>query len=637
MSKQVAIEERKIRFSTPDDWILIKHIGQMQSTNPLRSLKEIVDNSIDAYARDPSYLPKGGKRVVVEIHKRGARGYIKVKDNALGWEPDPQGNPDFEFSVQHIGDSIKKIMKEYQKAREEGVAIGQYALGLLSFWALGHRLTIFSRCRLEDGKIGRCSKMVWMRYVEEASIIDDITPPKELANTSGCLVVVDQLESARMSLVTGTQLRKFLARACRSRLMKTGVVVEVYYKGKKFIVKPMKYEGIPYPKKAIHTKGGFGGLELEIYLFPPGIESPDEYKVPIFAKGAKVYDDITQIEELDVYPWNAKKVYGQIDYPFGTISPSRNAFVNDAFFDAFIRTMEEITKELSEQIEEIESRKRRRQRKKFYETFQKTWEEILRRLPEEWRRKKEGERERKTDETKKPEVKPGPMYRLEISPEDTQVQCRTIQSFTAKPYDINGNLVRDPEIIYYWKIEQSHLGQLKKDMYRTCILQAGKTAGIATITAMAFQHLEDSAKEKTITKTASTNVWLVHELSKKPRKPPTGDKPPMLNELPLSEDIHSKYLPKTNVVQVNNQHKDYMEAEKRDPQALYRYINCCYCKEIAVDRWKGIIEDPHEMSEKITDLLAISDLAFDWKKLTLKPRGRPSKREVTWKRRGLGK
>jgi hypothetical protein len=598
----------------------------MQSTNPLRSIKELVDNAIDAFARDPSYSPKEGKIVKVEIVRNGTLEYIKVTDNALGWEPEAaSGRPNFEFSVQHIGDSIKKYLKEYQKAREEGVAIGQYALGLLSFWALGNRLIMFSRSCLPDGKIGSCSKMTWLRYDEEAAIIDDVKPPDELAHNSGCVVIVDQLEKARMSLVTGTQLKKFLARACRSRLMKTGVTVELYHKGKKEIVRPMKYEGTNFPIKQYHIKGGFGSIELEIYLFPP-VESPDEYKVPIFAKGAKVYDDITQIEELDIYPWNAKKVYGQIDYPFGTIAPSRNAFVNDAFLEAFIQTMKEITQELGKQIEEIEARKRKRIRKKFYEAFEKTWQEILNRLPEEWRRKKEGTI-RKTEKIEKPEVTPGPMYRLEISPEDPQVQCKSIQSFNTKPYDANGNLVRDPEIIYYWKIEPNNLGLLKNDMYRTCILQAGKQEGIATITVKAFQYLKESEKEKTITKTASTNIWIVAELSKKPPRPPSGDKPPLLEEIPLAEETHSKYLPKTNVVQVNNEHRDYKEAEKKGPEALYRYINYCYCKEIAVDRWKDMVADPHELSERITDLLAISDLYFDWKELARKPRGRTSAKE----------
>jgi hypothetical protein len=640
MRQQVKLAEKTVRFSTPNNWILIKHIGDMQSTNPLRSIKELVDNSIDAFARDPSFSPKKGRIIKVEINKNGIRAHIKIVDNAVGWELDPvSGKPKFEFSVQHIGDSIKKYVKEYKKGREEGVAIGQYALGLLSFWALGDRLTIFSRCHLPKGKIGSCSKMIWKRYVETATIVDDVKPPDELAKGSGCVVIVDQLEKARMNLVTGNQLKRYLARACRSRLMKTGVTVEVYYKGKKHIVKPMKYEGISFPMKHYHVKGGFGSVELEIYLFPPRVESQEEYKVPIFAKGAKAYDDITQIEELDIYPWNAKKVYGQIDYPYGTITPSRNAFVNDAFLGAFIRAMMEITEKLNRQIEEIEARKRKRQRKKFYNAFQKTWQEILNRLPEEWLRKKEegALEQKKTQKPERPTVKPGPMYRLEISPENAQVQCRTVQSFAAKPYDMNGNLVRDPDIIYYWQIEPSNLGQLKKDMYRSCILQAGKQEGIATLAVTAFQYVEESGKEKTIHKTASTNIWTVSKLTKKPHRPPPGDKPPLLDEIPLAEEIHSKYLPETNVVQVNNQHKDYIKAEKKGPEALFKYINYCYCKEIAVDRWKNLVTDHHELSERITDLLAISDLAFDWKELSRKPRGRPPIKErlAAWERRGL--
>ena len=108
MSQRVKLQKKKVRFSTPDNWILIKHIGQMQSTNPLRSIKELVDNSIDAFARDPLYSPKKGKIVKVEIIKNGARAHIKINDNAFGWEFDPaSGRPNFEFSVQHIGDSLK--------------------------------------------------------------------------------------------------------------------------------------------------------------------------------------------------------------------------------------------------------------------------------------------------------------------------------------------------------------------------------------------------------------------------------------------------------------------------------------------------------------------------------------------------
>jgi len=469
--------------------------------------------------------------------------------------------------------------------------------------------------------------MVWLRLDREASILHNVEPPNELSKNSGCVVIVDQLEKARMNLVTGTSLSKYLARACRTTLMKTAVDLTVVYQQKRLKVKPMKYEGTRFPVEECHTKGGFGSIELEIYLFPPGVES-DEYKVPIFTRGAKVYDDITQIEELDVYPWNSKKVYGQIDYPYGNITPSRNAFVNDGFLEAFIVTIREITEKLGKQIEDIETRRRKWQRKRFYETFEKTWQQILSKLPEEWQRKKEGQVVQKQKE-EKPKVEAGPMYRLEISPQDTQVQCGSPQAFTAKAYDTNENPVTDPNIIYSWKVEPTNAGLIVRDQYRTCVLQAGKKEGvIATVTATAFQYLGESGKEITIAKTASTNVWIVGQLSKRPPSPPRGDKPPFLEEIPLG-DIHSKYIPNMNVVQVNNEHRDFKAAAERGTEALYKYMNYCYCKEIAVDRWKDLVTDPHELSERIIDLLAISELAFDWRELTKKPRGRPAKDQET--------
>jgi hypothetical protein len=290
--------------------------------------------------------------------------------------------------------------------------------------------------------------------------------------------------------------------------------------------------------------------------------------------------------------------------------------------------MKEITKKLSKQIEEIEARRRKWQRKKFYETFERTWQEILSKLPEEWHRKKEGAIKEREKEEEKNKVEPGPMYRLEISPQDTQVQCGSVQSFTAKAFDKNENPVTNTDMIYYWKVEPVGVGLLTRDQYRTCLFKAGEKEGaISTITVTAFQYIEELGKEKTITKIASTNIWIVREISKKTPSSPRGDKPPIYDEYPLGNEIHSKFIPSMNMVQVNNQHKDFKAAVEQGDEALYRYINYCYCKEIAVDRWKDLISDPYELSEKIADLLAISDLAFDWKSLAQKRRGRPPRKE----------
>jgi hypothetical protein len=63
----------------------------------------------------------------------------------------------------------------------------------------------------------------------------------------------------------------------------------------------------------------------------------------------------------------------------------------------------------------------------------------------------------------------------------------------------------------------------------------------------------------------------------------------------------------------NTHHRDWISAERKDSETLYRYVNFCYAKEIAVDRWKFL--DPHELSEKIMDIVAISERTFDWKEI----------------------
>jgi len=464
--------------------------------------------------------------------------------------------------------------------------------------------------------------MVWHKEIKDATIKHDVEPPPELSQRAGSVLVIDQLEKAQMNLITGNILAKYLSRACRTVLMKSEVDLVIDDHGSKVIVKPKKYEGTKFPIVKCESIGGFGSISLEIYAFPP-VESPDEFRVPVFCKGAKGYDDITEIPELNVYPWNAKKVYGEVNYPFATLSPSRTGFVNDAFLDAFIKAMQGITTQLSEFVSNIEARKKARQRDKFYAIFRETWQEIFKMLPEEWLRPGIGP---VPPPPPPPPVEIGQMYRVEISPDGPKVACRTIESFTARPYDINGNIVRDPSLIYYWKLSGKPLGLLKDDVKRTCHFQAGNQEGIATLTVAVLQFIGNAGNEQTIKKTGATNLWVVRELPLKPPPPPPphGDKPPTLLEDNLGEDgPHSKYEPLTKIVKVNDHHKDYIKAKERSDETLYRYIIHCFAKEIAVDRWKSL--DSHELSEKITDLVSISERAFDWKELIKKRKGRRPK------------
>jgi hypothetical protein len=273
--------------------------------------------------------------------------------------------------------------------------------------------------------------------------------------------------------------------------------------------------------------------------------------------------------------------------------------------------MKDITAQLAEFVDRVEAQKKAKQKDKFYAIFREKWEEIFKQLPEEW--------QKKVGPPPPPPPPPpqvaGPMYRVDVSPANPKVAYRGVQSLTARPYDINGNILRDVEtsLIYSWQSIGKNVGAISDDMKKTCHFQAGNKQGIGTLKVTVLQYIE--GKDEPIIKKAATNLFVVPELPVKPPSPPArGNAPPAPDEDNLGEDgPHSKYDENLYTITFNTHHRDWISAERKDSETLYRYVNFCYAKEIAVDRWKFL--DPHELSEKIMDIVAISERTFDWKEI----------------------
>ena len=102
-----------------DDWNAIRIIALSQS-NPLKTIAEMVENSIDAHA----------KTIVITRGREHGGHYLKVKDDGEGVPLDPSGLPDFKYVATHICDSIKRRLK----TNGDGGGIqGEFGIGLLSF------------------------------------------------------------------------------------------------------------------------------------------------------------------------------------------------------------------------------------------------------------------------------------------------------------------------------------------------------------------------------------------------------------------------------------------------------------------------------------------------------------------------
>ena len=597
----------KVELTSPSTWELIEIIAKTQATNPLRTIKELVDNA----------LGSGAHIVVVEIRKKYAHKgspRVVVRDDGNGWhvinDPnDPNcGQPNLWYTARNIGHSIKSRWNEYIKKRDAGLEVGQFGIGMLSFWALGQRMTITTRSKMPDGTLTPSARMTWYRGNPQA----DIEPScAKGLDSPGTEVVIEELIKSQSGLVNGRTVVDYLSNACRAFLAKTGAKLQVDDHGRITEVTPSKFEGTLIPVRKL------GDLELELYIPPSEIDRNLKH-VSFFKLSEKVMDDVSQIPELSVSPWNDGRVYGTVGFPKGTISPDRTGLVNDDYKAEFISSMIKATKSVLDFVGSEEKRLRDLKSKEMAQLFKDRWEQILKGLPEIWRRV--------TGEGIGPIPPPppkgavGPLDYVEISPSDGRVQVITDLALKAMPRDAAGNII-SRSMLYSWEIVSGGFKAQLAGEGREVVFRAGPRKGVVTV------HV--SAVENGTVKKCSTNVFIVENLPPPPPPPPPPptDRPPNLSWFSETSGPRSQFKKPLNTVEINEAHPDYRSAEALGYDAKVRYMNMCFSKEIAVDRWGQLLsQDQHGLGERIMELTLFAEKAFGFGPPEApKRRGRPPK------------
>lgn len=237
-------ESGKLRIG--DDWNAIRIIALSQS-NPLKAIAELVENSIDAHA----------KTIAITRGREHGEHYLTVKDDGDGVPRDPNGLPDFKYVATHICDSVKRRLK----ADGAGLGVqGEFGIGLLSFWTVGHTLTMTS-----TGADQRVYQMVMSkgdpRYV--------VKPRRVLFAERGTELKIGPLLEGIRGL-SGEKIQWYLASELRDRIRSAKVRVTVIDKlaRKQCEVEPRAYEGrLLHQLPAVRTP--FGDAYAELYLAEP--------------------------------------------------------------------------------------------------------------------------------------------------------------------------------------------------------------------------------------------------------------------------------------------------------------------------------------------------------------------------------
>ena len=558
-SERDVIEKVPLRLG--NEFQAIRLLARSQSS-PLKSIAELVENSIDAKAR----------HCVVERDLSGG-GFLRVSDDGKGIMT-ADGRPDFKAVLQRIGDSAKAKL-----APEERESVkGEFGLGLLGFYALGARLTMVSKSRLPNGSTTKTYKMMIVRDLADA---DRWTAPESVERIGPGVDVTIEGLTLPIRKFPAQKIRDYLSTELRGRL--AGIQLTFRDGDSPPVdIKPRVYRGTKFSRSRIDTK--YGLLLIDLYLCPP--EGEQDVKVSVGVKGTKVYDRIDSIPGFGMPPWISGKVQGFIDYPAARPTPNRAEFVPNKFYDELVRQLEKLTPMVLKEIRDVEKDIAEKEDRALIEEIRRVFRRAFEDLPRghydffdtrgahgpsssakpgqsfEVREKKEGQ-----DTEEAPSVLA--LDSLEIHPNSTQILRGAKKNLKAVASDANKREVTH-DLTFEWEM-RGGIGLLE-DFGPSARFTAGSRLGAGRVIVRAAQG--------DITRTAEATIDVVEKITKRRRRPRRQPGIPNLEKTPSPmEEWHSRYVRNRNVIEYNSKHTDYLQV-MADPRAKRVYVMTLVSKEV---------------------------------------------------------
>jgi hypothetical protein len=588
--KKKPAQSGKLRIA--NHWNAISIIASSQAY-PLMAVAEFVENSIDARAN----------HIVITRGKKKSEFYLKVSDDGEGIPRDEKGLPDFRHVATHICDSIKRRLKS------EGVQgiQGEFGIGLLSFWTVGHNLHITS-C----GTDGNTYEMSMAKDSQKFSVLKK----RVLIPFKGTELTVYPLLPGLRSL-TGEKIQRYLAAELRDRIRASGANIRIVDRTGRaeYVVVPRQFTG-----RLLHNlrpaETASGDIYLELYLSEPGAAN----QVGLYRRGTRVLPSIIDLEYFQKEPWTAGYLQGILDAPFLNLTPgTRQGILYDEQFYAFCEALEPVEKHLQQIIEEQRKAEDERSSRQILRKVQRALKEAFLRLPQEeydWfdiSSKKVGKKRdplfsagsivRSDGEINNREVNggdtspeldglddghkeffehAGPLFSALISPKSSVVPVDRQKKYRAVCRDRSRRTVWK-NLVFRWQIING-AGQLKRTDEESTVFIAPSEPCLTTLELIVRQGDNECRDEALITVTDS----LVDQAtgsggSRKGLPGYTYHRAP-------GEMWRSKFDVDKNVIVINNGHRDFVYAGKQKSRKL-RYICRLFCKELVRHNFPGLQTD----------------------------------------------
>ena len=585
-----------------DQWNAITIIALSQS-NPLKAIAELVENSIDARARE----------IVITRGKEKGQHYLRVADDGEGVRKDGEGQPDFHHVATHICDSIKRQLKAEGATGMQG----EFGIGLLSFWTLGEELTLSSTGI--DGKI-------WQMHLKKGDPSYRITHRAALFAQAGSEVLIRGVLPGVRNF-SGEKIQWYLASELRDRIRHSGVSIRVVDRTARaeFKVEPRQFEG-----RLLHELTGAmpadSDLYCEIYLHTPS----EANAVSLYRSGTRVLGSLTEVAAFARMPWNSGYLQGIVDAPYLNLTPgTRLGVIHDDELERLARELAPIEARLTRTVEDQQRAEENRATRDVLKSVQGALKEALLALPADeyaWfdLHRADARRPQRAADAADPEVDPsevrtvddalaaiasttaeaiedddapqfftyaGPLFSVLISPTSSVVEVNGSRALRAIARDRSRRTV-DSNLAFAWAIVEGE-GVLDDISGEIATFRASSEPGLT--------RLRLTATQGEIVRAADAQVTIAATLMPKTsagegRYPGL---PGYTYQKAAGELWRSRFDAERNLVVINSGHRDFVYAA-RNRMLKLRYICRLFAKELVLKNFGGI--PPDQLLERLLEL-----------------------------------
>jgi hypothetical protein len=316
----------------------VRHLARSQS-DPRKAVAELVQNALDEQA----------SKVEVTRRRVQREAVLSIVDNGLGVLPHLPRGEALTTIAKSIGHSRKRQMSFDERMR--AAMLGQYGIGLLGFWSLGHELRMLSR--VNDSE-------VWCLTLWEDSPKYEVCPvPRDATHGPGTWteVQVRRLHPTAIAATAGSRMAAYLSVELRGQLLRHGSELAILdgvsrsAKDRSHVVRPAELAGKKLALPAEYAVPGYD-YPVSIHLYFAG--DAEDVSLKLACAGAIVEDDLRSRGTIDFAPWTEARLAGIVDFPHLEVPPgSRRGVVPNEAFQALVEVLREKSDEVSAALDAV--------------------------------------------------------------------------------------------------------------------------------------------------------------------------------------------------------------------------------------------------------------------------------------------